>query len=169
MFSVHDKQQLTGVKSILRRNWISKPARRIHGMERAAQLIRCSAIIKGACMNWYLQVWKSFGDFAGRSRREEYWMFFLFNAIVQLALFVLIYAFSAVNIQPLSVISILLTAAYYLAVFVPWLAVSVRRLHDTDRSGWWMLTLPIIAILLYFYILDGTPGENRYGPNPKGA
>lgn len=124
-------------------------------------------------MNWYWQVWKSFGDFAGRSRREEYWMFFLFNVIVQVALFLLIYVFSAMDVKPLAMISIPLTVAYYLAVFIPWLAVSVRRLHDTDRSGWWLFLalLPVLGeiVLLVFYVQDGTPGANRYGPNPKGA
>lgn len=123
---------------------------------------------KGASMNWYLQVWRSFGDFSGRSRREEYWMFFLINFIVQIALFLMIYVFSAINVNPLVVIAMLLTAAYYLAVFIPWLAVSVRRLHDTNRSGWWILTFPIVIILLVFYVLDGTPGANKYGPSPKG-
>jgi uncharacterized membrane protein YhaH (DUF805 family) len=65
-----------------------------------------------------------------------------------------------------------LSAIYGLVVLIPALALSVRRLHDTNRSGWWLLVLfiPIVGIFvfLYFMIQDSTPGANRYGPNPKG-
>jgi uncharacterized membrane protein YhaH (DUF805 family) len=66
----------------------------------------------------------------------------------------------------------LLSVIYGLAVLIPSIAVGVRRLHDTDRSGWWLLIslIPLIGgiVLLVFFVLDGTPGENRFGPNPKG-
>ncbi len=67
----------------------------------------------------------------------------------------------------------LLSGIYSLAVIIPTLALSVRRLHDTDRSGWWILIglVPLIGsiVLLVFYVMDSTPGQNRFGPNPKGA
>ena len=64
-----------------------------------------------------------------------------------------------------------MSGIYYLAVLIPSLAVGVRRLHDTDRSGWWLLLslIPVIGwiVLIIFFVLDSTPGENQYGPNPK--
>ncbi len=67
----------------------------------------------------------------------------------------------------------LLSGIYSRAVIIPTLAVAVRRLHDTDRSGWWILIslVPLIGsiVLLVFYVMDSTPGQNRFGPNPKGA
>ena len=67
----------------------------------------------------------------------------------------------------------LLSGIYGLAVLIPTLAVTVRRLHDIDRTGWWILInlVPLIGtiVLLVFCVMDGTPGNNRYGPNPKGA
>jgi len=66
-----------------------------------------------------------------------------------------------------------LGAIYSLAILIPSLAVSIRRLHDTDRSGWWCLLgfLPLIGaiVLLIFFVMDGTPGDNRFGPSPKAA
>lgn len=59
-----------------------------------------------------------------------------------------------------------------LVLLLPSLAVGVRRLHDTDRTGWWLLigVVPIIGaiVLIVFFVLDSTPGANRFGPNPKG-
>ena len=108
--------------------------------------------------------------FSGRSRRKEYWYFVLFNIIVSIVLAgidALLGTFSsASNIG-------LLSGIYSLAVLIPTLAVSVRRLHDIDRSGWWILIglVPLIGaiVLLVFALLEGTPGSNRYGPNPKEA
>ena len=66
-----------------------------------------------------------------------------------------------------------LSTLYYIAVFLPYLGVIIRRLHDTDRSGWWILIafIPIVGVivLLVFLILDGTRKENRYGPDPKAS
>jgi uncharacterized membrane protein YhaH (DUF805 family) len=67
----------------------------------------------------------------------------------------------------------LLGGIYGLAIIIPSIAVSVRRLHDIDRTGWWVLIslVPVIGtiVLLVFAVLDGTPGENRFGPNPKAS
>jgi len=115
-------------------------------------------------MNWYLDVLKKYAVFEGRARRKEYWMFVLFNIIIGLALMLLEGRIGAGGI---------LSMVYSLAVLVPSLAVSVRRLHDTDRSGWWLLIgiIPLIGgiILLIFMVGDGVPGENQYGPDPKAA
>ncbi|MCK9505910.1 MAG: DUF805 domain-containing protein [Porticoccaceae bacterium] len=119
-------------------------------------------------MNWYLDVLKKYAVFNGRARRKEYWYFVLFNIIVSVILAVIdgmTGSFSAdagVGI---------LSGIYSLAVFIPTAAVTFRRLHDTGRSGWWLLMvlLPFIGaiVLLIFMVQDSKPGENRFGPNPK--
>jgi Predicted membrane protein len=111
-------------------------------------------------MKWYLGVLKKYAVFSGRARRKEHWYFLLFNFIVQLLLMVIDYS-----------IGTFLVAIYCLAVAIPCIAVTVRRLHDTGRSGWWLLIslVPVIGgiALLIFSLQDSKPGENQYGPNPK--
>jgi uncharacterized membrane protein YhaH (DUF805 family) len=116
-------------------------------------------------MEWYLMVWKKYAQFNGRSRRKEYWMFFLFNTLVGILL-------SAAGVAvKLGMISAGLYFIYLMAVLVPSLAVSVRRLHDLGKSGWLLLIvlIPIVGplILLVMMALEGNPGANQYGPNPK--
>ena len=121
-------------------------------------------------MSWYLEALKKYAVFSGRARRTEFWYFVLFNIIVTIVLSVidrLIGTFSgATNLG-------ILSGIYSLAVLIPTLAVAVRRLHDTDRTGWWILIglIPLIGtiVLLVFYLTPGTPGSNRYGPDPKQA
>jgi uncharacterized membrane protein YhaH (DUF805 family) len=120
-------------------------------------------------MNWYLEVLKKYAVFSGRARRKEYWMFFLFNMII---LFVLGFIEGITGISSGSEQSIL-ASLYSLAILLPSLAVGVRRLHDTGRTGWWLLIglVPIIGaiVLLVFLVIDSQPSENQYGFNPKGA
>ncbi|MDR1816732.1 MAG: DUF805 domain-containing protein [Puniceicoccales bacterium] len=129
-------------------------------------------------MNYYLGCWKKYAVFDGRARRREYWFFTLFNVLVSCAVQLLgvllgrsLSSGGAMSeFETLSVV-VLLSPGYSLAVLLPSLAVSVRRLHDTGRSGWnllWML-LPIIGyiVLFVFTVLDSQPGPNKYGPNPK--
>jgi uncharacterized membrane protein YhaH (DUF805 family) len=124
----------------------------------------------GGCeLSWYLEALKKYGVFSGRSRRKEYWYFVLFNIIVAIVLAwidALLGTFSSSGIG-------LLSGIYGLAILIPSLAVTVRRLHDIDRSGWWILInlFPLIGsiVLLVFALSEGTPGNNRYGPNPKEA
>ena len=115
-------------------------------------------------MNWYIGCWKKYVEFSGRARRKEFWMFSLFNFLAGIVVGFL---------DGLLGTGSMLSCAYSLAVFLPGIAVSIRRLHDTDRSGWWYLLvfLPIVGwiVLLVFDCLDSTPGDNRFGPNPKGA
>ncbi|HLF98613.1 MAG TPA: DUF805 domain-containing protein [Methylococcaceae bacterium] len=121
-------------------------------------------------MNWYIGVWKKYAVFEGRAHRTEYWMFFLFNILIGIVL-----AFVDLATGTLSEETGmgLLGGVYTLAVLIPSIAVSVRRLHDTGRSGWWVLVglIPLLGVivLLVFMVLDSEPGENSYGPNPKGA
>ena len=119
-------------------------------------------------MQWYLMVLKKYAVFSGRARRKEYWMFILFNVIFSFVAATLDYVLgTGFGEFGYGIIYLL----YGLAIFIPGLAVSVRRLHDTGRSGWWLLIniIPIIGWiwLLILMVTDSTPGENKYGPNPK--
>jgi uncharacterized membrane protein YhaH (DUF805 family) len=121
-------------------------------------------------MNWFIEVVKKYAVFTGRARRKEYWFYVLFYLIFALIIGIvdaMIFGVDpGLSTGPLGTI-------YVLALLIPSLAVGVRRLHDTSRSGWWMLLLllPVIGpiILLVFFVLDSTPGTNAYGPNPKEA
>lgn len=117
-------------------------------------------------MEWYLKVVRdNYSNFEGRARRKEYWMFVLVNFLIALAISVVIGVISETLASGLGLL-------YGLAVFLPALAVSVRRLHDTGKSGWLLLLsfIPALGliILIIFLAIDSTPGENEYGPNPKG-
>ena len=114
-------------------------------------------------MSWYLAVLRNYTGFSGRASRTEYWMFTLVNFLALVALWIL-YAIAHA--------AIILLLIYEFGVLLPGLAVTFRRLHDTDRSGWWVLlsVIPLIGaiVLLVFLCIDSNPGENRYGSNPKG-
>ena len=119
-------------------------------------------------MNWYLEVLKKYAVFNGRARRKEYWYYTLFNIIITIVLAVIdsvAGSFSAATGIGL------LGGIYALAMLIPGIAVSVRRLHDTERSGWWLLIalIPLIGaiVLLVFLVQDSKPGQNQYGENPK--
>jgi uncharacterized membrane protein YhaH (DUF805 family) len=118
-------------------------------------------------MNYYLSVLRNYAVFTGRARRSEYWFFFLFNIIIAFVLGVLDGVMNLTIAQSTGVLGLI----YALAVFIPGLAVLVRRLHDTGKSGWWVFIalIPIIGaiVLLVFLVLDSTPGDNQYGVNPK--
>ena len=120
-------------------------------------------------MNWYLDAWKNYINFQGRSRRKAYWMFVLFNIIAAVLAGVLDGLLGLGGESGYGPIS----GLYSLAVFLPGLALAVRRLHDTGRTGWWMLIglIPVIGwiVLLVFFVTDSQPGSNQYGPNPKEA
>ena len=113
-----------------------------------------------------------YATFSGRARRSEYWYFILFYLFVYLA-FVIAGALTKASSATLGVALSLLGAVFSLAMLVPSIAVSVRRLHDTDRSGWWFFIalVPLIGslVLMVFFLLDSQPGDNRFGPNPKGV
>ena len=112
-------------------------------------------------MEWYLKVLRQYVDFAGRARRKEYWMFTLVSVIISVVLAILD------NVLRIGILGLL----YSLAVVLPSLAVGVRRLHDTGRSGWWLLIslIPLIGaiVLVVFFATDGERQQNAYGPDPK--
>lgn len=124
-------------------------------------------------MHWYLGVFKKYADFSGRARRMEYWMFNLFNIIILTVLFILMFAFVDGQTQQFTTMSAIfgiILVIYCLGTILPNIAVTVRRLHDTDRSGAWFFInfVPYIGglVLLIFMCLNGTPGSNRFGEDP---
>lgn len=122
-------------------------------------------------MDWYLKVIRNYVGFSGRARRKEYWMFVLFNIIISIVLAMVdgMLGLKVGGEQGAGLLGLI----YSLAILLPSIAVGVRRLHDTGRSGWWMLIafVPFIGfiVLIVFFVLDSQPGSNEYGPNPKGA
>jgi uncharacterized membrane protein YhaH (DUF805 family) len=133
-------------------------------------------------MEWMLLPLRRYAKFSGRARPKEYWMFFLFLLIgfVLVAIVEGLLGLSTtqhwVNSGPWWASAGYrteggpLTGIFALGVLIPYLAVAVRRLHDTDRRGWWLLIgfLPLIGgiVLLVFFIIGGTRGPNRFGSDP---
>lgn len=121
-------------------------------------------------MSCYLEVLKKYARFDGRAELKEYWYFNLFSFIIIVVLSVIDIATGTFKVE---VGLGLLSGIYTLAVLIPGIAVSVRRLHDTDRSGWWFLinAIPLIGVIVFlvFTAQNGTPGDNQYGSNPKGG
>ncbi len=119
-------------------------------------------------MSWFLQALKNYATFSGRSRRKEYWFFVLFYMLIFIVLW---YVDGATGSRDDDADWGFLSGIFTLAMLIPSLAVGVRRLHDTGRSGWWLLVslIPFIGglILLYFMVNDSQPDTNAYGPNPK--
>jgi uncharacterized membrane protein YhaH (DUF805 family) len=118
-------------------------------------------------MNWYLEALRKYAVFEGRARRKEYWFFLLFTIIVTL---MLSFIDEMLGIFDTETGVGLLSGIYSIGVVIPCIAVGIRRLHDTGRSGWWLLItfIPVIGglVLLVFTVLESQPGENDYGPNP---
>jgi uncharacterized membrane protein YhaH (DUF805 family) len=152
-------------------------------------------------VDWAKRPLQKYADFSERAPRAEYWWFFL-GLIVAYVVATIVDSILGLNHLVLGVYGPV-TMLLWLATLVPSVAVGVRRLHDTDRSGWWIL-LPVVPylaafilggaalmrgqmaavgiagifiligavcalVLLIFFVLGGTPGNNRYGPNPYGA
>nr|WP_239074340.1 DUF805 domain-containing protein [Streptomyces sp. SID10853] len=118
----------------------------------------------GTEVNWYLDVIKNYVGFSGRARRQEYWMFTLFSIIISIVLTIISSAVLDSN---------WLSGLYTLAVLLPTLAVTVRRLHDTGRSGGWIFIalVPFVGwiILIVFLATEGQRQANSHGPDPKAA
>lgn len=114
-------------------------------------------------MNYYLEVLKKYAVFNGRARRAEYWYFFLFNIIITIVLGII----SAIIGDSKGMLGIF----YSLALIIPGIAVGIRRLHDTNHSGWWLFIslIPIVGIIWLIVLMatDSNAGENKYGSNPK--
>ncbi|MBU5449863.1 DUF805 domain-containing protein [Acetivibrio sp. MSJd-27] len=114
-------------------------------------------------MQWYLNCWKKYVDFNGRSRRKEYWMFVLFNILASIVV-------SIVGSLLLRKNGVILSGLYNLAVFLPSLAVLIRRLHDIGKKWYWIfISLIPLAGPIWMLVLLCTEGEgdNEFGPDPK--
>ena len=111
---------------------------------------------------------RKYADFSGRARRAEYWWFYLL-VIIGYVVATIVDSLLGLDqtVGPYGTTTLVLL----LAMLLPSIAAGVRRLHDTDRSGWWMLIalIPLVGaiVLLVFFVLEGTQGENRFGPDPK--
>jgi uncharacterized membrane protein YhaH (DUF805 family) len=133
-------------------------------------------------VKWYLAALRKYATFSGRASRSEFWYYVLFaQLIIPLILLALIAGAEVIAMlsgvgESTAVSSSqtfweLLYGLYTLGVLLPSVAVSVRRLHDIGASGWWLLIafIPLAGMaLLAMYLIDSSPGPNRFGPNPKG-
>jgi uncharacterized membrane protein YhaH (DUF805 family) len=119
-------------------------------------------------LSWFIEALRKYAVFGGRSRRKEYWFFVLFVVVISTVLSIVD---ALIGTSNSSTGGGLLSGIFGLAILIPSISVSVRRLHDIDRTGWWVLIglVPLIGwiVLLVFHVQDSTPGTNRYGPNPK--
>ena len=115
-------------------------------------------------MEWYKLALSKYAQFTGRSRRSEYWYFVLFN---------MIFAILAAMVDNALWDFPILYSLYGLAVLIPGLSVAVRRLHDTNKSGWWLLIafIPLVGaiVLIVFMATEGDRSDNQYGADPKSA
>lgn len=128
-------------------------------------------------IDWYLDVFRKYAVFSGRSRRNEYWSFMLINTIIALVYIGMLFFGAYISSGDESVfngIQMITNVLYYgygIASLVPGLAVTIRRLHDIGKSGWWYLIglIPFVGsiVLIVFFCKDSEPGSNEYGPNPK--
>ncbi len=114
-------------------------------------------------IDYYIRAFQKYGQFSGRATRSEYWWFYLITFAVSILASILDTIFNI----PLGLISVI----YFFVSLIPTISIQIRRLHDVDKSGWYILLNFVIIIgwiwLLILNILDSTPGDNKYGPNPK--
>ncbi|MGD1894972.1 MAG: DUF805 domain-containing protein [Cyclobacteriaceae bacterium] len=117
-------------------------------------------------MKYYFDAFRNYANFSGRSRRSAYWYFTLFHLLA-----VVLLTFTDIALGMSAEGYGVLTTLYILGTIIPSLSLTVRRLHDTGRSGWYILIglIPIIGsiILFVFYVENSQPGSNQYGPHPK--
>lgn len=133
-------------------------------------------------MEWMLLPYKRYFDFSGRSRRKEYWMFVLLNIIVAVIASALIFsqvpmteeaalAYQGAGLGAMFYLGVGILVIFALVTFIPSIAVQIRRFHDQDKSGWFILLalIPYVGglVVLVFMCIEGTKGPNRFGPDPK--
>lgn len=115
----------------------------------------------------------NYANFQGRARRSEYWWFTLFSMIVSTVAQIVMGAVAATGSTILALIFGIAFLVLMLGLIIPSIAVSIRRMHDTGRSGWWLLIgfIPLIGflVILYFFVQRGTVGPNDWGADPYDA
>lgn len=122
---------------------------------------------------WFCTALKKYFNFTGRARRKEFWYFILFSlgGVLVLRAIEVFYNIGDINLG-FGLHTGLISSIYLLWILCPTLAVTTRRLHDTNRSGWWQLIqlIPFVGVLviLVFAAKDSQPGDNIYGKNPRG-
>ncbi|WP_350276746.1 DUF805 domain-containing protein [Kribbella sp. HUAS MG21] len=123
-------------------------------------------------MQWYIDVLKKYAVFSGRARRKEYWMFVLFSTIVSIILSIIDRVIGT-DFGSGNTSSGILSSIYGVAVLLPSIGVAIRRMHDTNRSGWWILInlIPCVGFIWFIVLAaqEGNAGDNQYGPDPKAA
>lgn len=116
---------------------------------------------------------KQYADFSGRARRQEFWMYMLFYSIFGIILYGVAVIGMAMQSEGIILLGMGIYILYALALLLPTLAITVRRLHDTGRSGFWYFIgfVPLVGgiILLVFCCLDSENGNNQWGSNPKNS
>ncbi|RMA57185.1 DUF805 domain-containing protein [Ulvibacter antarcticus] len=126
--------------------------------------------------DWWRKVMvENYANFDGRARRSEYWYFSLFNFIIIFSFAIIMAVLSSVvNDEDVFLFSMIPLVLGFMVILIPSIAVAVRRLHDTGKSGWYYLlgVIPIVSyvggiVLLVFYCSDGDRGDNQYGLDPK--
>ena len=115
-------------------------------------------VVELSPLEYWLKGWKDWNKFDGRSRRAEYWYFSLFNGLIAFLMQLLI------AVESIAVIMALAYLVFAFASLIPGIAVGVRRMHDTNRSGWWLI-VPFVGLIFSF--IDGDRGPNSYGLSPK--
>ena len=129
-------------------------------------------------MKWYLKVMRdNYANFKGRARRKEYWMYTLIFTVLLIALMTIMFSVlsfsdeTGIETGPSVYLTVILVIVFLFAHFIPSIALTVRRLHDTGKSGWWYLIVfvPYLGnfVIFIFTLIDGDRGDNKYGSNPK--
>ncbi|MDB4163744.1 DUF805 domain-containing protein [Flavobacteriaceae bacterium] len=129
-------------------------------------------------MEWYLKVMRdNYANFKGRARRKEYWMYTLIFTVLLIALMTIMFSVlsfsdeTRIETGPGVYLTVILVIVFLFAHFIPTIALTVRRLHDTGKSGWWYLIVlvPYLGnfVIFIFTLIDGDRGDNKYGSNPK--
>lgn len=129
-------------------------------------------------MEWYLKVMRdNYANFKGRARRKEYWMYTLIFTVLLIALMTIMFSVlsfsdeTGIETGPGVYLTVTLVFVFLFAHFIPTIALTVRRLHDTGKSGWWYLIVlvPYLGnfVIFIFTLIDGDRGDNKYGSNPK--
>ncbi|BAO56639.1 DUF805 domain-containing protein [Nonlabens marinus] len=168
MFFARFRESVIPIKHLKTKNVMQEP---VGNRNKPIDYPQDNTVKADGMMDYVKTCFNKYADFSGRARRSEYWYFQLFNVLAVMVIYVPIIAFGVADSNLVFGPAILLVL-YLLATIIPSLAVAVRRLHDTGRSGWFYLInfIPLVGgiIMIIFFVEDSKPGTNQWGPNPKG-